>query len=374
MFGIRKTTLLLALMLLSGCATGGGGGPLSRLASLMNSYDAAEKDYNQGRIMEARARILSMDKTREDYPQAQKLLRTKVEPARLRLLRHYESKAEKAERGGVWYQAQSLYAQAAEFSTKPEALQKKSKAMEMRMRQERMELLLKQRRKEDAELMSWPDAYEASKGVAPDDEAIICMRDNYQDALDDRIQLAYWEAKRYFRKGLPELAYVQIESHLRLSPDSVSGKRLLEDIKAAMPREFRIPPEGKIIRKSVVRRTQRPATSEAVTAAKVEGLINAGKWKQARQYALAYRREGGKNAERLLKQIDAGIEKQAEAFYEQGSFAFRREQIDKAVEYWEKAVDLMPEKGEYVDALRRAQQMQERLRLLRGGENSDSGK
>jgi len=369
---IRNSCLLLSLLLLGGCATGSD--VYSRLTSFMNTYDAAQKDFEQGRIMEARGRILAMDKARPDYPQAQKLLRTKVEPARLRLLRHYKSKAERAERGGVWYQAERLYAQAAEFSIKPEIFQKKSKAMELKMRQERMDLLIKERRKEDAELLDWPDGYEASRGVAPKDETLLRMRENYQDALDDRTQQAYGEARRYLRKDLPELAYIEIESHLRLSPDSVSGKRLMEEVKSAMPAGLHIPPAGSEMRKSSVRRAQRPARSEAVTAAKVEALIQAGQWKKARLYALAYRREGGKNAGRLLKQIDAGIEQAAADLYNQGSAAFRREQIDKAVEFWEKAVELMPEKGEYVDALRRAQQMQERLRLLREADNSDSGK
>lgn len=362
---------MLALLLLGGCATDG---PFAKLTSFLNTYESAKKDFEQGHIMEARARILAMDKSRPDYSQARRLLRTKVEPARLRLLRHYKGQAEQAEKGGVWYRAQGLYAQAAEFSTAPEIFQKKSKAMEIRMRQERMELLLRQRRKEDAELIAWPDAYEASRGVAPKDEALTRARENYQDALDERIQRAYWEARRYLRNDLPELAYVQIESHMRLSPESVSGKRLLEDVKAAMPPELKIPPLGGAVRKSTLRRATRPSSSEAVTAAKVEALISAGKWKQARQYALAYRREGGKGADRLLKRIDVGIQREAAALFERGRIEFRRENIDTAVKYWEKAVELMPDDTEYVDALRRAQQMQERLRLLRSAENPDSSK
>lgn len=236
------------------------------------------------------------------------------------------------------------------------------------MRQERMEQLLKQRRKEDADFLSWSPAYEAPRGVAPKDEAFMRMRENYQDALDERIQLAYGEAKRYLRKEMPELAYVEIESHMRLSPDSVNGKRLMDEVKAAIPSGIKVPSE----QTRIGRPARRPVQSGAVTAARIETLMMAGKWRQARQQALVYRREGGKDADRLLKQIDAGIEKAAAAMFERGSVEFRREHLDKAVGYWERAVELMPENPEYVDQLRRAHQMQERLRLLRGADTPDS--
>ena len=52
-------------------------------------------------------------------------------------------------------------------------------------------------------------------------------------------------------------------------------------------------------------------------------------------------------------------------WYKKGSGAFRVEHIDQAVEDWKKAVSLQPKNTEYVNALRRAMQLQEHLHLLR---------
>ncbi|MES0372554.1 MAG: hypothetical protein ABUK11_09795, partial [Mariprofundaceae bacterium] len=113
------------LFLVSGCA-GDFISPKqagkSSAFSFLNTYEAALSDYKKGRIMTARERILAMDKTREDYPKARKLLKRKVEPVRLRLLRHYTRKANAAEQAGKWSQAMVLYVQAAELNTTPKAL------------------------------------------------------------------------------------------------------------------------------------------------------------------------------------------------------------------------------------------------------------
>ncbi len=63
--------------------------------------------------------------------------------------------------------------------------------------------------------------------------------------------------------------------------------------------------------------------------------------------------------------MNAGLEKAASALFAQGSIAFRKEHIDDAVKLWGQAVSMQPENSEYVDALRRAMQLQERLHLLR---------
>jgi len=80
---------------------------------------------------------------------------------------------------------------------------------------------------------------------------------------------------------------------------------------------------------------------------------------------LLYRRYDGKGASELLKAVNAGLKKAASALFAHGSIAFRKEHIDDAVKLWDKAVSMQPENSEYVDALRRAMQLQERLHLLR---------
>lgn len=360
---------LLVLAMLSGCAgfIPGKTGEASKL-SFFNTYEAALNDYKKGRVMTARARILAMDKTREDYPRALKLLKQKVEPARLRLLRHYSAKAKAAEKSGEWSRAMSLYAQAAELSTKPLKLKKKSSSMEMMMRQARMDALIAQRRAEDSKLLAWLHAYEPPKGVAPKDEVFKRARKHVQDIIEDRGALAYREAKRYLNRKLPEIAYIEAESYLRFVPNSERGKRLLADIKVSLPKAIRITPlksgERRLSRRAVMPKT---VSSEQVTA-----LIHKGEWIEAKKYALVYRREGGRNAEQLLKQIQTNMEREAATLFARGRVAFRQEQLDLAIGFWEKAVALMPEHSEYVDALRRARQLQERLRVLRS--DSETGK
>jgi len=44
---------------------------------------------------------------------------------------------------------------------------------------------------------------------------------------------------------------------------------------------------------------------------------------------------------------------------------FQQEKLDQAIRYWRKAVALRPDQTEYVDALRRAELLKERLGMLR---------
>jgi len=353
------------ILLLSGC---GGlltkeGGSTTKF-SFLNTYEAALSDYKQGRIMTSRARIMAMDKTREDYPQALELLKRKVEPARLRLLRHYNTKAKVAERAGRWSQAMELYRQAADHSTKPAALNRRRDNMELKMRQERMDSLLIQRRTEDSALLAWLEAYEPPKGVSPKDAVFERARDHAQDMIEDRASLVYREARRYMGKDQPEIAYIEAESYLRLEPASERGKQLMEDIKSAMPKGIRIA-SAKAVKSKGGKLSKRSTLPDSVTLEQVKTLIGKGEWIKAKKFALVYRREGGKDAERLLKQIQSSIEKQAAFLFARGGAEFRRENLTEAIRYWEQAVALMPENVEYVDALRRAQQLQERLQVLK---------
>jgi len=365
----RLVSYVAMAMLMSACATTGIG---SLPFSFFNNYASVQKDFERGRIMEARAKVLAMDKTRDDYKQAVTFLNKKIEPARIRLLNHYSALARKAEAKELWYDAMQTYQQAAGFSLKPEELQKKRDVMDLNFRQVRMNALMDERRVEDSELLSHQNEFEAPKGVPAQDEIFVRKRQQFQDALQVRAELAYDEAKRFLRKGYPAVAYMEIESHLRLDPQSESGKKLQQEIKAALPKGLVIPPMTTVrrlaAREQVVQRVVLP---KSVSPEQIEALMKKGDLVTARQYATVYRREGGKDAARLLKQIETTITVEAEAKYNRGSLFYRKENLDAAIQYWSEAVALKPENTEYSESLRRAQQLKEHLELLRQAGESD---
>lgn len=356
--------IALLSLLLSGCASGG-----PKLSfSFFKTYAAVQKDFEQGRIMEARAKVLGMDKSREDYPQALRFLKTKIEPARKRLLRHYSQLAERHEKAGEWYQAMQAYEQAAGFSTRPAALQKKRAAMELRFRQVRMEALLKQRRQQDTEWLAHQDDFEPPKGVPANDEVFVRKRKQFQDDLEERADRAYDEARRYLRKGYPAVAYIEIESHLRLDPDSEAGKKLKAEIMQALPKGLKIPPLKVNWKSPAIKRIALP---KKVSASQIRALMKKGQWLEARRYALVYRRQGGRDAKKLLNDIQQAMASEAEDKYRRGSFYYRKEKLDRAIELWSEAAALAPENVEYREALRRARQLKERLDLLRKAAGED---
>ena len=334
---------------------------------LINSYQAAKDDFDRGRIMEARSEVLAMDKRRSDYAQAQALLRNKIEPARLHLLRYYAAKAEAAERSRDWSVAMGMYEQAAGFSIHPAELQRKQQRMSLHMRQVRLNALLAQRRREDETILSWQRAYRIPMGVDANDPAYHRQQEAYASLLDERASDAYANAKHYLRRDMPELAYVEIESYLRYEPDSEKGKKLQAEIRQAMP-------EGLKLRagRTSAARIGAPAApmvrqpeSNTVDVEDIQKQMQQKHWLEARRLALVYRREGGEGAATLLEHIQAQIASRAATAFQQGSIAFRKENIDAAVAHWSRAVELMPDNSEYVDALQRAKQLQDRLRILR---------
>ena len=361
---IRWLTLVCLGFVLTACATGAGKQSKGSPLSFLNSYSMALQDYRAGKVMEARARILAMDKARDDYKQAQTLLKNKIDPARIRLLRHYKAKGRKAEKAKQWYRAMMLYKQAAEFSAKPEIFLNYAKNMELKMRQARMDALLKQRRLEDAAWIRWQGAYEAPRGVQASDTVFARMREFIESDIEARASRSYREGRRQLNKGRPGVAYVEAESYLRLMPGSEKGQRLMADVRKAMPKGLTIKPASKKSTAKTVRR-ERKEKQYNVHKADVLKLMKRGKWVEARHAALLYRRYEGKGAEQLLKEVDAGLSKAAAALFARGSAAFRQEHIDQAVELWSEAVRMQPNNTEYVDALRRAKQLQERLHLLR---------
>jgi len=369
---LRFLSFAVLAFLLSSCAMIDGGKASFDFGkasfSFFKTYASAKKDFERGRIMEARATVLAMDKSREDYAQARKLLQRKIEPARIRLLNHYTTIAKQAESQGEPYTAMQEYEQASTFSLKPKALLKKRQEMELQFRQIRMNALLKVRREEDSEWLAHQDDFEPPKGVSAKDEVFRREHEKFQDALEERSDLAYSEAKRFLRKGYPAVAYMEIESHLRLEPDSQSGKELKSEIKAALPKGLVIPSFNAGKSSATSKRVVLP---KSVTAKQIKALMKKGDWLTAKRYALVYRREGGKSASKLLKQIQTSLAADAEAKFNRGTFFYRREDLDRAIQYWSEAVALMPENTEYVEALRRAQQLNDRLELLRQSGESE---
>ncbi|MDX8408407.1 MAG: 4-hydroxy-3-methylbut-2-en-1-yl diphosphate synthase [Mariprofundaceae bacterium] len=363
---IRIVGVAMLALLLSSCASTGAG----RVSfSFFNTYVSAQKDFDNGRIMEARAKVLAMDKSREDYAKARELLNRKIDPARKRLLKHYSALGERYEKAGEWYKAMQAYEQASSFSLRPKALKKKRQAMELQFRQARMNALLKERRKEDSEWLAHQDDFEPPRGVPVKDEVFLRKLEQFHDALEERSDLAYREARRFLRKGYPAVAYVEIESHLRLDPQSEDGKKLKAEIKAALPKGIKIP-AYEVNKKSAA--SKRVLVPKSVTASQVRALMKKGQWLKAKRYALVYRREGGKGATKLLKQIQTSIANDAEAKFKRGSFFYRKEKLDRALQYWSEAVALEPGNTEYAEALRRAQQLKERLELLRQSNEAEA--
>ena len=356
--GVALPLIFVMLLALSGCTSGlfKRGGALA----FLNTYSKALKEYERGDMMAARNTVINMDKSREDYKDAVKLLRTKIDPDRRRLLRVFVRKAQNAEKSRQWSEAVENYAQAASLSLEPVPLVQKQERMELNMRQARLDAALNQRRKEDSAFLAWAGNYETPRGIAPDDVAYAHLMDTFRDVLDDRASRSYDEAKWFLRKGAPELAYVEAESHLRLQPKSSSGKSLMEDIKSKLPKGLSISAlsdfKGSYVRSNA---------PKSVSEAQLKELMNKGDWLEARRYAVVYRREGGKNASKYLRSIEGKLEEEGATLFQQGSLAFRQEKLDKAIEYWSEAVRYQPNNDEYSDQLRRAKQLRDRLKILK---------
>jgi len=333
--------------------------------NMMNAYAVIQHDFKRGRIMRARARVLAMNKSDRGYKKAQKLLEEKIEPARRRVFIHFLRTAKQMEKNARWSEAMWAYDQAMAVTIKPAVMQQKRAEMKQHMRQLRMEKLLQQRRKEDRTLFVYAGAYESPRGISPTDEIYERMREHYDDLLNERENMAFREASRFLRKGLPEIAYVEIESYLRLQPDSIKGKKLLASIQREMPSFLKIPAEpvskSAAVKPAVIKRASHTQT---VTAEQIQAALKAGKLLQAKQLAHIYRRNGQQGADKLLAQVQKKVHATAASLFAKGSVAFRKEQLDRSIQYWRDAVALAPEESEYVESLRRAQQLQERLMLL----------
>jgi len=361
---LRKLLLpVLLVLLLPAC---GSSGIRTPYISAIGGYKTALHYYERGEVMLARRAAVKTDPSRPDYPQSQKLLKEKIDPARLRLLRHYRKAAEKAEQQGVLYRAKELYLKTASVWIGDDRMLKQAARIDLILRQKRLDQLAKQRRKEDAQLLDALNRYSPPKGLDPKDQPIAREEERIQDLVLTRGRNAWRAAKREVHEGHPEIAYVEAESYLRLRPGSRNGPLLMQEVKEALPKGLRIPRE----------RRQSPAVAAApqhATAEQITQLMQQGKWIQAHAYAMIYRREGGDEADKLLQSINKTLKKQAEVAFRAGQLAFQGEQLDKAVKEWGRAAELQPDNRDYTDSLRRAQELQERFRILQGrGNNADN--
>ena len=381
---------LAAMLALSGCAS------LSEFAvSLTDPIAAAEHAYARGDLMKARRILLEVPKDDPRYEEARRLLHRKVDPARRKLIRRYRLAAERAEREGRWWRAAELYEQAASFSIAPQELLARKKKAEMRVRKARFLQLLEARRAEDEPFVRWREHYAPGKALDPEDWVLGRKRREVERLVEQRADRALEEARFFLGKGLPEIAFVEIESHLRLAPDSEEGRRLYGDVLHAMPKELRRlalaphrPARARHARNHRRVHVPKPSATpvRVPSLAELKKAVEARDWQRARRMALAIRRGGkpgqAKEAARMLVEIDKAMAEDARKHYARGRVFFRKEQLDAAIAEWEKAVRLDPDSLEYEEALRRARLLKERLELLRAteqepapeGESGENGK
>ena len=367
--------VLLVGLGLSGCATGA----LSDFrvsVGLISPYQAAEEAFKRGDVMEARKRLVSIPKDDPDYAKARRFLNTKVDPARLKLLRYYARKGKREEQDGHWAQAEEAYKTAAGLSRSPKALLEYQKNMNLKTRELRFQTLYEQRLLEDKTWLQWLDNYTPPRGLLGNDPSFALAREDLAEVLEYRVDHALWLANKHKKMDLPEIAWVYADSYLRFKPDSEKAKKMKQDMVSRLPKGFQLAKLVDQLRSHVKtsekkKRPVRRKPMQKVTKAKVEALMKKKDWAKAKRAALALRRQGSPDADRLLKTIDYKTASLAAKAYEQGNIAFRQEHIDEAVAYWEKAVQWMPDEQLYVDTLRRGRRIQERLSALKREESPD---
>ncbi|MDQ6965523.1 MAG: hypothetical protein Q9M23_01200 [Mariprofundaceae bacterium] len=358
--------ILLAPILAFGLSSCGGKG-LSHIKaqamSAVSSYKSARYYYESGDIMLARRAALRTDEKRPDYALAQQLLKDKIEPARLKLMRHYRREAIRAEKRGRLYLAKEFYIKTAAVWVGDDKMRKEVERIDLILRQKRLNHLSEVRRKEDAQLLANINRYNPPRGLDPEDPTYIRELDRAQDMVLTRGRNAWNAAKRELHEGHPEVAYIETESYQRLRPGSRRGELLMQDVREAMPKGLRAPNATRSARAARKTQSTRP---ESITAEHIQALINQGEWIEAHDKVIIYRRNGGDDADALMQSLDKTMKKMAEAAFMEGQQAFQSEQLDKAVAAWSKAAHLQPDNQDYTDSLRRATELQERFRILQG--------
>ncbi len=360
---LRLLAYMMLLFLLTACA-GNRVSDLSISLGLTSEYKVAQTAFHQGLIMDARKHLLRIKESDKDYAAAQRFLKEKVEPARLKLLRYYARKGKAEEKKRHWAKAEEAYRMAAELSQQPKALLAYQKKMNLKVRQLRLNRLYQQRQQEDKAWLAWQRAYTPPKGLFVDDAAFAHARKYVRQEFETHMDHTWSLAQYYAQQDQPELAWLYADAFLRLSPGDKKAQDLKNAMKNAVPHGFVFPTEQ---RPKPKRKTIKLA-KQTVQAKDVEALMQQGKWVEAKQKALMLRETDATAADPLLHDIQAQIAVIAESAYQAGNIAFREENIDDAVKHWQQAVRLKPDEQTYVDSLRRGKQIQERLKALKAEE------
>jgi len=366
--------LICIAVLLAGCGQGKhslGAADLLRLGGaqlgLISSYEMIQHDFEHGRLMEARERVLAMQRTEPDYAKAQALYREKIEPARRRVFLHYLRTARRMESRQLWSKAMWAYDQAAAVSVKPANMIIRRDKMALQLRQLRLNRLIAQRRLMDRQVLDAGDRLNPPAGLDRDDAVYTTLRARYDAMLDDRAKQAMGDAKHYVRQGLPELAYIEIESYLGMQPDEPDARLLRDRIVKTIPKALRMPVNTVSLHAAVSRRhSRRSVDRPVINEEQIQLAIKRDDLVEALALARQYRDEKGASAEGLLKQLEQQAVDKAGRLFAEGSKSFRAEKLNRAITFWQHAVRLNPEEKEYAEALRRARQLQERLTVLRG--------
>ena len=352
---VRNIVYVMLVLFLSACA-GKSGHDLQVSLGLVSAYDAAQTEFHQGLVMEARERLRAIPEDDNDYVQAQTFLKSEVEPARLKLLRYYARKGKAEERKRNWAKAEEAYRMAVELSRQPKALLAYQKNMNLKVRQLRFDTLYAQRKQEDTAWLKWKDAYIPPKGLFGDDEAFRLADEDVNQELKLHIDKTWVLAGIYEKKDVPELAWLYADSYLRMVSDDKKAQDLKNAMATALPKGFKL---FKSKPEVVKAKTMKPPKNQ-VSVEEVKLLMKQGSWLEAKKKALQLRKRGNAEADNLLESIDVNISTMADKAYKDGNLAFRSEKINKAVQFWQRAVDFEPNEQTYVDSLRRGKQIQER--------------
>jgi len=364
-----RILLLLASGLLSACAsTTFTLNDLNSSLGFISVYEASVEDYKQGRMMEARTRILTIERDDDDYRKARNFLKNKVNPARLKLLRYYTRKGKREEENTHWASAAEAYQTATALSIKPKALIRYHAKMLLQVRQFREQTIYEQLKKEHNTWLQWLDAYNPPLGLKGTDFAFEHARASLNATLEHRLKNLWLLANNYKQQGFPEMAWVYADAYLRLMPDSEEASQLRYAMAKKTNRGFIL---GGFAKNKVIKENEPPKkhSEKKISKDQVMQLMAEEKWLSARIYAYILRRQGHPDADHLLEKIGQKNASLAALAFKKGNLAFRLEHIDKAVEFWDNAAKRMPKEQAYRDSLRRGKQIQERLHALKAEES-----
>ncbi|MBN4058360.1 hypothetical protein JYT55_01250, partial [Mariprofundus ferrooxydans] len=250
---------------------------------------------------------------------------------------------------------------AAELSRQPKALLTYEKNMSLKVRQLRFDTLYAQQKQEDTAWLKWQNAYTPPKGLFGDDEAFRLANEDVNQELKLHAEKTWSMAGVYEKKDVPELAWLYADSYLRMVSDDKKAQDLKNAMATALPKGFKL---FKSKPEVVKAKTMKPPKNQ-VSVEEVKLLMKQGSWLEAKKKALQLRKRGNAEADNLLESIDVNISTMADKAYKDGNLAFRSEKINKAVQFWQRAVDFEPNEQTYVDSLRRGKQIQERLDALK---------